>query len=143
VTRLDRARIALAYEHLRYRSRFDGDDEWKTVSSAEAWSMVDKSAITLPYLLRVKVAPELYVGDARILRARLALYLRALLRADAGNFGPRTRRPRPRVLCRSVEHTRHDDPLGLRCRSAACDCWTFTRRIRPLWESAPAHRGTT
>lgn len=143
MNRLDRARIALAYEYLRYRSRFDGDDEWKTVSSAEAWSMVDKSAITLPYLLRVKVAPELYTGDERILRARLALYLRALLRAGANDLGARTRVPIPRRVCRSVEHNRHDDPEGLRCRSAACDCWTFTRRIRPLWESAPAHRVAT
>ena len=107
MTRLDRARIALAYEYLRYRSRFDGDRTWRAVSHSGAWGSVDKSAGALPYLLRKMVAAELYVGDARILRARLALYLRALLRADVEDFGPH---------------------------------W---RRIRPLWESAPAHRGTT
>ena len=132
MTRLDRARIALAYEYLRYRSRFDGDDEWKTVSYSEAWGMVDKSAGALPWLLCVVVVAELYVGDVRILRARLALYLRALLREDANDCGAVSLVPRDLCSCVSQRRFR-----------ILCDCWTFTRRIRPLWESAPAHRGTT
>lgn len=121
MTRLDRARVALAYEHLRYRSRFDGDHTWKTVSYSEAWGMVDKSAVALPYLLRKMVAAELYVsGDVRLFRARLALYLRALLRASAGDFGPW------RVTYTSNYFHRAGD-----------------RRTRPLWESAPAHRVAT
>lgn len=119
MTRLDRARIALAYEYLRYRSRFERDDEWTAVSHHEAWGMVYKSAGALPRPLRVVVAEELYVGDARLIRARLALYLRALMRADAGDCGPWRVTYSPDYWRRTVE-----------------------RRIRPLWESAPAHRGT-
>jgi len=144
VTRLDRARIALAYEYLRYRSRFDGDRTWRAVSHSEAWGSVDKSAGALPYLLRKMVAAELYVGDARILRARLALYLRALIRAYAtdewgdADLGPR----RPAVdvtgVCADCGWRTGDPEPDPPCKGGPS-----TRRIRPLWESAPAHRVAT
>ena len=142
MTRLDRARIALAYEYLRgvrWRHGF-GSSFYKGACEFA----IDAALHSAPPGVSTQARPYFLTHvPARVLRARLALYLRALLRADAGNFGPQTRRPRPRAFCRSVEHNRYDDALGLRCRSAACDCWVFTRRIRPLWESAPAHRGTT
>ena len=111
MTRLDRARIALAYEYLRDRVPRPGH--------MESWQAVDKSAGALPRPLRVVVAAELYVGDARLIRARLALYLRALIRAGAGDFGP--------------WRVAYTPGFGRR---------TVDRRTRPLWERAPAHRGT-
>ena len=109
MTRLDRARIGLAYEYLRDRVPRPGH--------MESWQAVDKSAGALPRPLRVVVAAELYVGDARLIRARLALYLRALVRASAGDFGPWV-------------VTFYGHRTGVE------------RRTRPLWERAPAHRGT-
>lgn len=61
-------------------------------------------------------------NDEVMLRARLALYLRAVLRADAGDFGHYFKT----------------------CTDDRCDCWGRkkwnSRRIRPLWESAPKTR---
>lgn len=61
-------------------------------------------------------------GMARIIRARFALWIRAVLRADAGDFGHYFKT----------------------CTDDRCDCWgrkTWnSRRIRPLWERAPKTR---
>ena len=103
--RLDRARIALAYEYLRGvrwgrgfgSSFYEGACEF-ALDAALHSAPPGVSTQARPYF-RTHV-------PARVLRARLALYLRALMRADVGDFGP------------------------------------WWRRIRPLWESAPAHRGT-
>jgi hypothetical protein len=64
-----------------------------------------------------------WLREWRIYRARLALYLRALLRADAGDCGPWTFKIVP---TRSVLHA------DRRVRDH--------RRIRPLWEQAPPCR---
>jgi hypothetical protein len=56
-------------------------------------------------------------GDCRVMRARLALLLRALLRSGAGDFGKR-------------EHEWCEQCSGFHAWHAP---------IRPLWESAPPH----
>ncbi len=71
---------------------------------------------------------------SRLIRARLALYIRAMLRADAGNFGPE------RPWC--VEHGDVDfgQRPGRRCPSMWCEAVTLpSRRITPLWERAKSH----
>jgi hypothetical protein len=72
----------------------------------------------------------------RLVRARLALYLRARLRADAGDCGRTTPIPLP-AKCR---HWMHEQDSDGRCGYLRCGCWTWTHRITPLWQSAPETR---
>lgn len=75
----------------------------------------------------------------RLVRARLALYLRAVLRAEAGDCGP--------VRCERCAGIGD----GTHGRGDLCGwCWQQCRepigrygwrRIRPLWERARAHEG--
>ena len=70
---------------------------------------------------------------ARLLRARLALYLRALLRADRGDFGTRAR-------CGWCNGTGcpAEDPRCSCCEH--CDNGAIRRAPwRPLWELASPH----
>lgn len=66
-------------------------------------------------------------GWGRLVRARLALYLRARLRLDAG--GDETG---PWWCCRCGV---------LRCAAWECSGEPYHQRIRPLWEMAPSHGG--
>lgn len=70
--------------------------------------------------------------DHRLIRARLALYLRALLRAERGEFGPWSRQATG-LFCSRVNH--HVDIHG-RCRVPSCGCYNEHRRITPLWQLA-------
>ena len=72
---------------------------------------------------------------SRLLRARLALYLRAMLRADRGDFGPYAC---PRCGCDDYEPT-----SGGRCpdcRAHNVRVYLAARRITPLWEREAADR---
>jgi hypothetical protein len=80
--------------------------------------------------------PDWVACRARLLRARLALFLRAVLRADRGDVGRRRYEPTGRT-CRRVDHASLDG----RCRVPSCGCYTWHRRITPLWERAAAHGG--
>lgn len=101
--------------------------------------LLASSAAMLHDVLWCSTGRIVYVGSppTRIEAARLALYLRALLRADAVSLGREWPVPSGR-RCRNVMH-RHDEHG--RCAMAACRCWDVTRRITPLWELAPAHGG--
>lgn len=134
MTRRDRAAMVLAYEGLRVRLDANeaayraqcvltfGDDAAYAVSRAhaDAWNAMRKG---------------------RVRRARLALLLRVLLRADAE---PETLGGR--WACVECGSTRYAPAwfsgLG---RSVCRDCtsgsgidWTY--RIRPLWELARRHK---
>jgi hypothetical protein len=77
----------------------------------------------------------------RILRARLALYIRALLRADKGDFGPDW------FWCPACGggggcSSYNGSPWICNGPTRGGMCRTpgfLTRRITPLWELAPAH----
>jgi hypothetical protein len=115
LSRRDRAAIAIALECLRF-AKWEPD-----VAVADAYGILVAGE-------RVAKATRDAVFGAwgidgrgwRLLRARLALYLRALLRADRGDYGP-------------------TEWLGCSC---SCDGdrggWA-PRRITPLWALAPAH----
>lgn len=67
-------------------------------------------------------------GD-RLIKARVALLIRALLRADRGDYGP--------VRFTAV----YDEMIGAYIfGSSRCPS---TRRYTPLWEQAPAHEEET
>src|SRR5690606_1233742 len=67
----------------------------------------------------------------RPVRARLALLIRARLRADRGDCG-RTRHEATGKRCQRVDHAWDE---RARCRYA-CGCWRTSRRITPLWQRA-------
>jgi hypothetical protein len=71
--------------------------------------------------------------DGRLLRARLALALRALLRADADDYGPTI------VYCTGCGW-RWDGRTTVRGRSDCHDVERTTRRYTPLWEQARRDR---
>lgn len=148
MTRRDRAAMALALECARDAAcRIDAETAMESACEAlrnggpmayairsgvlwaqELWAIADRGR-------------EGFVGWRRlclVLRARLALLLRALLRADAGDFGSR-RLWCPACCSRRVATSRNGGPW-------ACEvCGTpgvFTPRITPLWELAPASRRT-
>ena len=85
--------------------------------------------------------------EARLLRARLALALRVLLRADREDYGPRVGRvvqPGTCITCGGAGPLTYTTVRGEACSSV---CASLARRIlprrsiaiRPLWESAPPH----
>ena len=73
--------------------------------------------------------------EVRLLNARIALLLRAMLRADRGDFGP--------WRCGECggECERRDDHCYRIGEGELAIPMTPTRRIRPIWEIAPAHGG--
>jgi hypothetical protein len=127
LSRRDRAAMQLALETLR---------GWRGHVAIEgahdALRLADGAALDIGHAVRRELLhaydlaeirrPDWVACRARLLRARLALYLRAVLRAERGDFGPTVW-------------------LGCTC---ACDGdnggWTH-RRITPLWERAAAHGG--
>jgi hypothetical protein len=102
---------------------------------------------------------SVYERRKRLLRARLALLLRALLRADAGDYGQRWPRD---IVCERhgfvTRITTDDHPRFYHCDRCSHEyrlLWSeeaqsrfvFARRyavpVAPLWERAPSHeRGT-
>lgn len=114
LTRRERAALTLALEVLR---RSVGEDRrWKSGILAEthvAWRAISDGA-------RRNVFAGVGDVEPRVIRARLALWLRARLRADRGDCGP-------------CEHG-----VGPhRVRLTNCPPWCFgSRRITPLWQRA-------
>lgn len=161
LSRRDVAAMRLALECLRWHPLPDDDEAAEAIDSAAdalrlpRWWFDGHArgvARELPYDLDV---------PPRILRARLALALRVLLRADAGDFGwPGYEKCDGFEVheCRScgVRWEAYFSPAyhhGL-ARKAQYDemraheeqrghTVAKTRRVRPLWERAPAHDGTT
>ena len=73
----------------------------------------------------------------RVLCARLALALRVLLRADAGDFARRV--VCPECGSRLPDHYKGGERIV--CDENDVERSAFrTCRVRPLWESAPEHR---
>jgi hypothetical protein len=140
VTRRDRAATVLAYECVRWHplaeEAEDALESAEKALSLPLWAPVDSLANVVGRALCYARDNRRLLDDraSRLLRARLALLLRALLRADAGDYGP--------------------SPVCARCGSPFVSpyvgkAWCYgacrrafvptTRRITPLWERAPSH----
>jgi hypothetical protein len=135
MTRRDRAALVLAYECLR---SVDYDDPsgylpWKRVYSAECSLRSGSDAFTglIVALVEAQRADDAWIPDpasqcGRLLRARLALLIRAVLRADAGDYG--------RMVC-----TCFGEPRDVATHRDARYCEKpHPIRYTPLWQSAPA-----
>jgi hypothetical protein len=98
-----------------------------------ACSVLDHTSGPLSVELRRAVRWVDRAVQSRLLRARLALALRVLLRAGAGDFGPA-----PLHGCYACFGTGWNAFSGVDCRR--CGRTGFEgHRVRPLWESAPPH----
>ncbi|MFA7295654.1 MAG: hypothetical protein WC211_00540 [Dehalococcoidia bacterium] len=115
LTRRDRKALEHGYECLR-------DIGEPRIFSAAVNRALGEAVDVLPWSIArpMRELAAQKVPSARLLRARLALALRALLRADAGDCGPWTYRRKP---ARSVAHA----------DTRECD----HRRIDALWSRAP------
>lgn len=122
LSRRDRYAMQLALEALRYVNELA--DIWKC---NDAYASLDKAMDALSLgrgpsdrILSAVVDYRSYDPHNRIQRCRLALLLRAMLRADRGDYGPR-------------------EWVGCTCH---CDGvnggWQF-RRYVPLWDLARPH----
>lgn len=155
MTRRDRVAIVAALEQLRFWRTHLVSSEDKRVEYAEtgvkqaAEALDDIGTETLWDITQALTnrRGDRLVAPARLLRARLALLLRALLRSDAGDFGP--------VECSECGHGGYHLPsgealVGSRCHVCELEAWQVTgeicagprherRRYRPLWEQAPSH----
>lgn len=136
LTRRDRAAMVHAYELLRDNASA-GNRAWREGAATRVLADAETALRCSDLWAQVNAQRWRIVGDGRddraiyflgtrLLRARLALYLRAVLRADAGDFGP----------C-------PDDCWGCRW-SHVSDSFEHAppRRITPLWELAPSTRAT-
>lgn len=142
LTRRDRAALVLAYEEVRGGSlrsaiealkHHDGGD-WPpylppVIVDAEAAS---DDAIPHPPASRAWYAAHYRFHD--VLRARLALALRAILRADAGDYGVRSEC----VLCYGTTCGANDANCISDGGCCPCHGALTNGRITPLWEQAPA-----
>lgn len=132
----DRACMVLAYLSVRA----DGRSEYVAELLKRFGGSVSQSVGEAYWRARMIGAVEPGLG-----RVRLALLLRVLLRADAGDFGP--------VECTGCgDGGWRFDRAGQRCSGCDIEHWQDTReldsearyervRFTPLWETAPAHRG--
>lgn len=131
LSRRDRAALTLALECLRrgdiYYSREAlraGGAYANEIRSASCW-VDDRNDI-----------PDYH----RLAAGRLALLLRAALRADAGDFGPvhDIDRKKNYDFCQAVAFLPADEFLALVRRAEQAGALGGNRRIRPLWERAQA-----
>jgi hypothetical protein len=89
--------------------------------------------------------------DRRLLRARLALYLRAVLRAGAGDYGWLRSSAYECCVCGERVYVSQADTLeelhahmtGPCAPSRGVAPMRYARDMRILWELAPPHTGTT
>ena len=144
LSRRDRAACVLALECLRRRRdvfgvRLEGAERALALggvfprdiagAAAEALTLMGSERWRLRGDWR-GITPE----DRRDVELRLALYLRALLRADAGDFGPRD------SWFECPDHPAAQRPIAPRPRCCArpIRAWALHHPapIRPLWESA-------
>lgn len=152
LSRRDRAAVVLALECLRLHVL--ADEAGDALDSAEAalglpwWAPADrKPNDALQAIRRTRaglpcgdVIPDIYVPapSPRLLRARLALYLRALLRADANDLGTTGMICK---LCGAVRGREHCLCCSSRTGSPMCSCWGAWRMGRipthPLWNIPP------
>jgi hypothetical protein len=136
VTRRDRAAMVYAAELLR------GDCTDSAVRVLESEHIFGGALSEAASWVIEPRRASVYERRKRLLRARLALLLRALLRADAGDYG------RLRCHCGNPVVTETSDKIGggvhecfwcPRCREwRICGEWP-RRTCRPLWERAPSH----
>lgn len=133
LTPRDRSALTLALELLR-DSRWSG----KSRDSAAA-NRVRNAKVVIEWGLAAVtplVDAIVYCGRApyepRLLRVRLALLLRALLRADRGDYGPRTWQC-SRGLHRVMVWVNYDRATCLDCKTAdgMHKAW---RGITPMWQ---------
>lgn len=147
MTRRERAAMVLALEVLRFDTAYQGhcDDEATTDVHAACAAMREgargrQSSRRLYAIVdaAIGVARTAYAADeGRLLRARLAFYLRARLRAEGREevgFGRWAC-----VDCGSGDLRHPWIEPGPRCRSCGGDGIDYTCRITPLWQQAPAH----
>jgi hypothetical protein len=141
VTRRDRAALVLAYEQLR-NSASGGNRAWRdgavTRVVADAKLALRETPIDLAFRSAYADASRDYLA-LRLLRARLALLIRALLRADAGDYGPRD--AWRCVACLSTRQTLNADSVPWFFVCDDCGArggeWLAPPRWLPLWASAP------
>jgi hypothetical protein len=158
VTRQDRAALTLALEVLRAERRVRNRHR-----GLEATLVLDAAAsalrVALPVLGEASQSWKVYVAlraawwhvEERLCRARLALYLRAVLRADAGEWPKETF-----LRCgRCMRDHGSPESSQMVCspyprRAGVEHCpgllyveWRRRGRITPWWESVPAHDGRT
>lgn len=140
LTRRERAAMELALAVLRHsalittRTTDGGAEQLSQCAIREAGIAL---AVGFSGLTRPIVDTEAEWG--RLVRARLALYLRARLRAEGREevgFGRWAC-----VDCGSddLRHPWIED--GPRCRSCGGNVIDYTCRVTPLWELAPSHGG--
>jgi hypothetical protein len=139
LSRRDRAACALALECLRQMRADLSRNPAVGVALGSAHVALDAPAVSGRSVENIStaLAVSVYRMPARLLRARLALYLRALLRADVGDLGP--------LWCNTCGWLGAGTYMaGDRCGS----CRRYAhgpigeygpRRITPLWERAKAH----
>lgn len=129
MTRRDRATMSLALECLRDKDRYVGDaigilgeyggDACEALGAATIWTSM--------------------VSD-RLMRARLALALRVLLRVDAGGGHEWGGTHECWAEVSGSEMCMHPESNGWAW--APYQGWRRPLRVRPLWESAPAHEAS-
>jgi hypothetical protein len=129
MTRRDRAALSLALEVLRAEYGSAGlaaDVLERGDDAAEALGEAVEGQRNLDHHYRCCGGGPVSSAESarRLLRARLALVLRAMLRADKGDFGP-------------------TEWHGCNCSCDGDRGGWLPRRITPLWELAPAHGGGT
>jgi hypothetical protein len=137
---MDRAALALAYEHLRMAVFVSGLPP--DVSLAVRRNDAADNACNAAYgamLCEGKVAAEIanllpgFDGSGRVERARLALLLRVLLRDDGEAYvevlAEKT------MAWTSTSHFKTQADVTYYSREPQ------PKRYRPLWEDAPPHRG--
>lgn len=133
MTGTERASLRLALGVLRDRRR---DDESALACARAALRAAFLGAISRPLDEAWTGSPWCAPVPCRVLIARLALYLRAVLRAERGDCGP--------WRCRGCGETVTDHALLTRCYAVTDDgratLVPVMREIRPLWQ-APGVRG--
>jgi len=126
LSRRDRAAMTLALECVR-ESRCGLNEASRALGIGDADSR----------FLREAMGHNWYGHVDRVRRARLALALRVLLRADAGDFARRV--VCPECGSRLPDHYKGGERIV--CDENDVERSAFrTCRVRPLWESAPEHR---
>lgn len=142
LSRRDRVAMEGALENLRLWCTRRPTEEDADTALVDALDALDLIGTDRPQLLGGAIPRERrkrghIIGSTRVLRARLALVLRAVLRMERSDFG--------RLGYRCTRCTwRHRSPA----RSADfCDCDAPIEAVRwpmrPLWEDAPPHDGRT
>jgi hypothetical protein len=154
MTRRDRAAMRLALEVLRAEYGSAGlaaDVLERGDDAAEALGEAVEGQRNLDHHYRCCGGGPVSSAESarRLLRARLALVLRAMLRADKGDYGE--------IACTGCGDSDSYHRPGDGCRDCWIEHWQLTGqiisdnerpryervRIAPLWERAPAHDGRT